>query len=74
VTRYAIPRKVKLPEEKSVFGDERTKRKKADKYTGRHGKSLNPNEYTGRNIATEQTTKKFKEELRGKLYYGQKKV
>ena len=74
MTRYAIPRKVKLPEEESVFGDERTKRKKADKYTGRHGKSLNPNEYTGRNIATEQTTKKFKEELRGKLYYGQEKV
>ena len=65
MTRYAIPRKVKLPEEESVFDDERTKRKKADKYTGIHGKSNNPNEYTGRNIA---------KELRGKLYYGQKKM
>ena len=34
MTRYIIPRKVELPKE-DAFNDERTKRKKADKYTGK---------------------------------------
>ena len=69
---YQIPRPAQ--QEDNVFDDERTGRKKADKYSGVQGKANNPSEYKGRNIAKEQMTKEFKKGLRGKLYYGQEKV
>jgi len=69
--KYQQPRRV--PEE-TVFTDERTKRKKADKYTGIHGRANNPSEYAGRDIAKEKMLKQFKKEFKGKIYYGQAKV
>tara|TARA_R100001163_G_scaffold40964_1_gene31019 strand:+ start:162 stop:335 length:174 start_codon:yes stop_codon:yes gene_type:complete len=37
MTKYAIPRKVELPKEEAgeYFNDKRTRRRKADKYTGK---------------------------------------
>jgi len=79
LTRYTIPRKVEIPKEdrpdqNKYFTDELLKRKKADKYTGVHGRPNNPSEYTGRDVAKEKMLKEFKKEFGGKTYYGQKKV